>query len=322
MRVLILGATGFIGGQIARVACSSGLEVHGLRRRPGSLGSTAGLDLAWHDGDLSDLASLSAAMRSCEVVYHAAAYYPYSDRDARVAVEKARAEITVVLDAARRAGVRRLVYTSSLTTIGAPPAGSTRLADERDAYQPGSARSAYYEAKWVMEQAALAAAGPDLEVIALVPTAVFGPGDVKPVTGQVLLDLARGRFPIAVHAVTNFVDVREVAEAHVAAAAAGQSGQRYIIGGRNMDIAQALGIAADVSGMQPPLLALPRGVVVGLLSVVRGLPLPIPELVKGLAQWQPLNCEKGWRTFGITPRQFAETAYDAIQWFRENGYLD
>ena len=321
MRILVLGATGFIGGQIARAASGAGLEVHGLRRRPGSIGSTAGIDLAWHDGDLADRASLLAAMRGCEVVFHAAAYYPYSDRDTRAAVEKARAEIGVVLEAARVAGVRRLVYTSSLTTIGAPPAGSGRLADERDAYLPGSVRSAYYEAKWVMEQAALAAAGPDLEVIALVPTAVFGPGDVKPATGQVLLDLARGRFPVSIHAVTNFVDVREVAQAHVAAATVGHSSERFIIGGRNMDIAEALRTAAEVSGVRPPLAALPRGAAVGLLSVVGGLPLPIPELVKGLAQWQPLNCEKGWRTFGFTPRQFAETARDAIEWFQENGYL-
>jgi dihydroflavonol-4-reductase len=172
-----------------------------------------------------------------------------------------------------------------------------------------------------MEQAALEAAGDDLEVIALIPTAVFGPGDVKPATGQVLVDLARGRFPIAVHAVTNFVDVREVGQAHVRAADAGRSGERYIVGGRNMDIAEALRVAAESSGVRPPLMALPRGAVVGLLKLASGLPLPIPELVKGLAEWQPLNCEKGWQTFGFTPRPFAETARDTIDWFREHGYI-
>jgi dihydroflavonol-4-reductase len=186
---------------------------------------------------------------------------------------------------------------------------------------PGSTRNTYFEAKWVMEQEALRAAQTGLEVVALVPTTVFGPGDVKPATGQILRDLARGRFPISVHALTNFVDVREVAEAHLKAAITGHSGQRYIIGGHNLDIAEALRQAAEVSGVRPPLAALPHGLAVGLLRRVDGLPLPIPQTVRGLPYWQPLNCEKGWQTFGFTPRPFAQTAGDAIAWFREHGYV-
>lgn len=321
MRVLILGATGFIGGQIARAARAEGFETHGLRRRPGSVGAIADVDITWHEGDLADPISLREAMTGCEVIYHAAAYYPYTDRDISAATRRAGAEIAGVLEAARSAGARRLVYTSSLTTIGAPPEGSGRLADERNGYVPGSARNAYYEAKWVMERAALDAAGAGLEIVALIPTAVFGPGDVKPATGQVLIDVARGRMPVGMHAETNFVDVREVGLAHVRAASAGTSGERYIIGGHNMDIAVALSTAAEVAGVRPPLFNLPRGFVTGLLGVVGGLPLPIPELARGLAHWQPMNAEKGQQAFGFEPRPFAETARDAVRWFRENGYI-
>jgi dihydroflavonol-4-reductase len=237
-------------------------------------------------------------------------------------MEKARTEIGHVLAAVKRSDARRLVYTSSLTTIGAPPEGSGRLADERDLYKPGSVRNAYYEAKWVMERAVLEAAANGLDAIALVPTAVFGPGDVKPATGQVLLDLAQGRMPVSVHAESNFIDVREVALAHIRAADKGKSGERYILGAFNMDIADALRIAAEACGVKPPGLVLSRDFVVGLLKVVGGLPLPIPELLKGLEHWQPLNCEKGLKTFELTPRPFAETARDAVEWFRENGYFN
>jgi dihydroflavonol-4-reductase len=226
-----------------------------------------------------------------------------------------------VLEAAQAARVGRVVYTSSLTTIGQPPQGSGRIADERDWYAAGSARNAYFEAKWAMEQAALRAAGEGLNLIVLIPSAVFGPGDVKPATGQVLRDLARGRFPISIHAETNFVDVRDVALAHVRAATVGESGERTIIGGHNLDVDDALRQAAQGAGVRPPLVTLRRDTAVRLLGLAGRLPLPIPELVRGLAFWQPMNCEKGRKQFGLTPRPFAETARDTINWFRDNGYV-
>jgi dihydroflavonol-4-reductase len=320
MRIVILGAAGFIGGQIARAACAAGHDVHGFRRRPGSLGAVGDLAITWHDGDLAEPASLRAAMQDCAVLYHAAAYYPYADRDIQTAIHKAQREIEAVLEAAQAARVKRVVYTSSLTTIGQPPQGSGRIADEQDGYVSSSVQNAYFEAKWAMEQAALRAADEGLNLVVLIPSAVFGPGDVKPTTGQVLRDLARGRFPISIHAETNFVDVRDVAQAHLRAATVGERGERTIIGGHNLDIDDALRQAAQVAGVRPPLLTLRRETAVRLLGLAGRLPLPIPELVRGLAFWQPLNCDKGRKLFGLTPRPFAETARDTITWFRENGY--
>ncbi len=132
MRVLVLGATGFIGGQIARAGCEAGLDVHGLRRRADAVGAIGDLPVTWHQGDLNDPASIEAAMNGCDVLFHAAAYYPYSERDPLSAMSRAALEIRSVLAAAQRAGIRRMIYTSSLVTIGQPPAGETRLADERD----------------------------------------------------------------------------------------------------------------------------------------------------------------------------------------------
>ena len=157
MRVLVLGATGFIGGQIARAACQAGWDVHGLRRRAGATGAVGDLPITWHPGDLADEASLLAAMQGCEVLFHAAGYAPDTVRSVRRAVREGAAQARRVFESAQRAGVSRVVYTSSLATIGPPPPGAERLADERDAYRPGSTWNSYYEVKWLMEMEALRA---------------------------------------------------------------------------------------------------------------------------------------------------------------------
>jgi dihydroflavonol-4-reductase len=321
MRVLILGATGFIGGQIARAGCEAGLDVHGLRRRAGAVGAIGDLPVTWHQGDLNDPTSIEAAMRGCDVLFHAAAYYPYHERNPLAAMHRAALEIRSVLAAAQKADVGRVIYTSSLTTIGQLPAGETRLADERDEYVPGSARNAYFEAKWVMEQEARLAASMGLPVVVLIPTGVFGPGDVKPVTGQILCDLAKGRMPVGIDISFNFVDVRDVALAHIRAIKKGEAGHRYLIGGHNLNIGQALREAAQVIGVKPPQAVIPRKTVVSLVRLAGAVPSLVPELARGIGYWQPLNCEKGWKTFGLTPRPFAEMVRDGVGWFREHGYL-
>jgi len=321
MRVLILGATGFIGGQIVRAACSAGLDVSGLRRRAGAAGAVGDLPVVWHEGDLNNPASLEAAMHGCDVLFHAAAYYPYSERNSLSAMSRAALEMRSVLAAARRAGVGRVIYTSSLTTIGKPPKDEDRLADERDQYVPGSACNAYFEAKWVMEQEARRAALMGLPIIILIPTAVFGPGDVKPATGQILCDLAKGRVPIGVDIDTNFVDVRDVALAHVNAIKQGEIGYRYIIGGHNLNIGQALRDAARIVGVKPPQRILRRETAIRLVQMAGVVPSLVPELARGIGYWQPLNCEAGWKTFDLTPRSFDEMVRDGVAWFREHGYL-
>jgi len=321
MRIIILGATGFLGGQIARAAHELGHEVHGLRRNPASFGAVGDLPVEWHQGDLNDPASLIDALRGSEVVYHAAAYYPYRDHHPARAVAQAKAEIQSVLQSARAAGVRRLVYASSLTTIGALPTGENRLADERDPYIPGSTGNAYFEAKWIMEREVLEANGHDLETLALIPTAIFGPGDIKPTTGEILLELARGRMPVGVDIVTNFVDGRDVALACLRAAEMGQPGQRYLIGGHNMSATDMLREAAQAAGVKLPRWALSRRATLRLFGLAAALRLPIPELMRGIAHFQPLECSRGWQTFSFQPRPFAETARDTIDWFRQNGYV-
>jgi dihydroflavonol-4-reductase len=226
-----------------------------------------------------------------------------------------------VLEAARQVGVERLIYTSSLTTLG-PPSQAGRLADERDFYTPGSSDSAYYEAKFAMEQMALRAAADGLPIVSLLPTAVFGPGDSKPVTGRLLLEVARGSVPAYVDAVINVVDVRDVAVAHLVAIERGRVGHRYVIGGHNLTLKQGLTAAAVAAGVAPPRLRIPHILVDAVIRLSDVLPgFELPEHARTLQLFQPLSTIKAERELGLIARPLNETLRDSLAWFREHGYL-
>jgi dihydroflavonol-4-reductase len=325
MQTLVLGASGFIGGHIARAALAAGWRVRGLRRDPASTGHLEDAPVDWRTGDLNDGASLQAAMQGVDLVFHAAAYYPKSQPRLAVAEHGARAqaEIETVLDALRAAGVPRLVFTSTLTTIDLPPAG--RLADERDFYQPDDyAQSAYFAAKIAMENTVLAANGSDLEVVVTNPTAVFGPGDVHITLGSLLIAAARGYAFFWLPVTTNVIDVRDVAAAHIAAAERGRPGERYILGGHNLSVRAALTIANRVAGRWPPWLRLPLWPLEALANLGNALPfLPLPaNHLRSLKRMQAYNTAKAESELGLRARPFDETVRDALDWFRRHGHLD
>jgi dihydroflavonol-4-reductase len=320
-RVMVLGATGFIGGQIARAAHAVGWEVRCLRRRPEAVGAVGDLPIGWYQGDLSSFDNLIAALSGCDILFHAAGYAPGTEYNIRQAVRTGVTQMRIVLGAAREAGVTRVIYTSSLSTIGPPPPDEKRLADERDGYLPGSTANAYYEAKWLMEYEAVRAVHTGLPVVTLAPTAVFGPGDVKPSTGAILLMAAKGQVPLGIDTVVNIVDGRDVAEAHIQAVEQGIPGQRYIVGGHNLHVGEALRTAARFAGVRPPRRDLSIRAVRRLLAVGSLLRLPIPATMRAIPYWQPLNDTLARETFGVSPRPVEETIRDTIEWFRARGYV-
>ncbi|MBI3160516.1 MAG: NAD-dependent epimerase/dehydratase family protein [Chloroflexi bacterium] len=325
MTVLVLGATGFIGGHIARAALAQGWHVRALRRSD-SVGHLAEPEIEWLSGDLNDPSSLDAAMRGCETVFHAAAYYPSPRRPRPMAEHLAAGvqEIQNVLAACRQAKVRRLIYTSTLTTIGLPPPGEDRRADERDVYQPQRPlTSAYHEVKILMEQAALAANGPGLEVVVVNPTAVFGPGDVHLTLSPALLFAARGWALAWLPVTANIVDVRDVAAAHIAAAERGRPGERYILGGHNITVRDALTAVAGIAGVRPPLFPIPFLLIDLFVLVGRALPflhLPTNHLA-ALRRWQGYDTQKAERELGLSTRPLETTIADALAWLRSAGHL-
>jgi dihydroflavonol-4-reductase len=321
MKALVIGATGFIGGAIARAAVARGWQVRAMRRddrRAGAIGDLADRgEIEWFQANLLDSSRVAEAMLGCDLVFHAAGYYPSSSREPERQVRRALAQMERVLLAFRQARPGRLIYTSSLTTIG-PPSEPGRLANESDVYRLGSAPSVYFDVKLVMEQAALASG---LPVVALCPTEVFGPGDVKPTTGRLLIPVARGWLPAYVQGDINAVDVRDLADAHLAAAERGRPGERYIIGGQNMSIHHMLTIIAHQAGRRAPWLRLPvrtvelAGGLAGRLGMLGG------DTLRAIRHLQPLDIRKAQAELGHTSRPFADSVRDALDWFREHGYL-
>ena len=321
MRALVIGATGFIGGAIARAAVEQGWHVRAGRRdqhNQGAIGDLTGHPrLQWWHVDLSDVEQLTAAMQDCDVVFHAAGYYPRTSRNLAGQMLRARTQMKNVLTAFERAQSGRLIYTSSLSTIG-PPGEAGRLADERDVYRAGSVPVGYFDIKVAMEEAALTSG---LPVVVLCPTAVFGPGDVKPTSGQILLLVARGLVFFYFDGLQDLVDVRDVAAAHVAAAEKGAVGQRYIVGGELMSYRAMLTEMARAAGRRPPWLRIPTpvietaGRVAGRLGILGG------DVMQAIRYWQPLDTTRARRELGHTPRPFAATVRDALAYFRQHGYL-
>jgi dihydroflavonol-4-reductase len=326
LKVVVLGSTGCIGNNIVRACLSAGWNVRAFHRTSSPTWMLDGLDVEHAIGDLDNPASLLAAMRGCDVVFHAAAYYPRHSLDMAGSLRSAVQGMRHVLDAAASANVARLVYTSTLTTIG-PPSESGRLADERDFYLPGSTKSAYFESKWAMESEAWRAIAEGLPAVIVNPTAVFGPWDVKPATGEILLNVAKGRLPIWLDLEANVVDARDVGQGHVLAAERGRVGQRYILGGENLSLRSALTIAAQEAGVSPPRWQAKLGLVSTTVSIGEALgrlpliqPLPL-EHFKTLQEWRALNTDKAHQELGLAPRPFRETVRDTLAWFKEYGYL-
>jgi dihydroflavonol-4-reductase len=321
---LILGATGFIGGHTALAALRRGWEVRGLRRDPSASGLLVGEHVAWFSGDLDEPGSFDDALRNVDAVFHAAAYYPKDGRHVPRQVANAIRQTRNVLEAMRRLGSPMLVYTSSLSTIGRPPAGQDRLADERDAYVPGTLpRSAYYECKIAMEQEVLRAASAGLPATVVNPTVVFGPGDAQPTIGALLIAMARGLGIVSLPGWLNLVDVRDVAEGHLRAAEVGARGERYILGGENVRIGDLMRQVARLAHVRPPRAEIPLGLLRLLVRVGERLPgaSALGNHVGAFEYWQPLNCGRMERDLGVRARPLVSTLTDALRWYEEHGVL-
>lgn len=324
--VLVLGATGFIGGHVAKAAQTVGWQVRGFRRDPTSVGHLSSPDISWFEGNLKDLNSLQKAMRGVDFVFHAAAYYPQAKEVQSVNehIRGAKKEIDNVLNAARTANIRRFIYTSSLSTIGKPSPEEDRLADERDEYQPGTLPdNAYYEVKSVMEKAVLAAAEKGLPAVIVNPTVVFGPGDVHLATGQIIVAAAKGQIIVSPPGTINVIDVRDVAAGQIAAARNGKQGERYILGSYNYPISEVITLIAHSSGKRPPLFTIPPWIIRMVVELGQTLPfLPdLPDHLRAFDHWGGYNTHKAKEELNLSPRLFEETVRDSLKWYEDHGIL-
>jgi dihydroflavonol-4-reductase len=327
MKALVTGATGFVGAAVARALLREQWQVRVLARRGSDRRNLRSLDVEVSEGDLTDVDSLQRAAQGCDGLFHVAADYRLGARDPaelyRANVEGTRN----VLSAAHRAGVRRIVYTSSVATIGIPADGTP--GDEQSANSLDNMIGHYKRSKYLAEEVVREAAQGGISVVIVSPSTPVGPGDVKPTpTGLLVLDAAAGRMPAYVDTGLNIVHVDDVAAGHLLAYERGQPGERYILGGQDMSLREILEMIARLEGRTPPRVRLPYGVV-----------LPIAYLAEGFARLSGrsgritlegvrmsrkkmfFSSAKAVRELGYRWRPPVQAFEDAIRWFRDNGLL-
>ncbi len=334
MKVLVLGATGQLGSNLVRALLARGDHVRALLR-PIQAHQQAlhhrtlkGLDIERVTGDLNDPSSLAEACQGVQVVYQAASYYPAQTVPAATAVAQAMAETSNLLEAVRSTSVERLVFTSTLTTIGFPK-DQARLADEDCPFVPHYTNNPYLMSKAAMEQAVLKAAKDGLPAVVVNPTAFFGPFDSKPTSGTQILMIARRLMPAYIQGPVNVIDVRDVAVGMIKAAERGRVGERYILGNWNTTQKELNQLIAKVAGVMAPLAPVPYEVARlgsklgdwGFRTVLRR-PAPVPGFfVEMLRHMQQYDCSKAIRELDYPRSPVEQAIRDALQWFRANGYL-
>ncbi len=247
MKALVTGATGFVGAAVARALLREQWQVRVLARRGSDRRNLKSLDVEVSEGDLNDLDSLQRAAQGCDGLFHVAADYRLGARDPaelyRTNVEGTRN----VLNAAQRSGVQRIVYTSSVATIGIPADGTP--GDEQSANSLENMIGHYKRSKYLAEEVVREAAQDGISVVIVSPSTPVGPGDVKPTpTGQLVLDAAAGRMPAYVDTGLNIVHVDDVAAGHLLAYERGIAGERYILGGQDMSLREILEVIARLEG--------------------------------------------------------------------------
>lgn len=328
MKVLVLGATGFLGSNLVRALLAQGDEVRAMVRPTSNLRTLKDLPVECAEGDLTDGKSLGRACHGMEVVYQTASYYPPRTIPAETAVAQALAETRNLLAAVRQAGVGRLVFTSTLTTIGFP-SSPHQLADEECPFVPLYPHNPYLMAKAAMEKAILDAAKEGLPAVVVNPTAFYGPYDGKPTSGTQILMIARRLMPAYIQGNVNAIDVRDVAAGMIRAAERGRVGERYILGNWNTTQKDLNALIARVAGVMAPVVPVPLAparygakLQEWAFQTILRKPSPVPSFfVEMLPHMQHYDCAKAIRELEY-PRSPVENAIrDAIQWFRENGYL-
>jgi dihydroflavonol-4-reductase len=327
MLAFVTGATGFLGSHVARVLADNGADMRLLVRSSSNLRNIEGLRADRALGDLRDPASLEKAMAGCDVVFHVAADYRLWVRDPnemyRSNVEGTRA----ILEAARKNGVRRVVCTSSVATIGFTRNGYP--ANEDSPVSLADMIGHYKRSKFMAEQLALEAGRSGLQVVVLNPTTPVGDQDVKPTpTGRIVVDFLKRKFPAYVETGLNLVDVRECARGHVTALEKGKSGERYILGGENLTLKQILDKLAKITGLPSPILKLPYifAYAAGITDEIvtgrlRGRePRATIDTVRMGAKKMFASSDKAERELGWKIVPVESALRRAAEWFRVNGY--
>ena len=328
MTVLVTGASGFVGSAVARCLIDAGFDVRVLVRPDSDRRNIEGLAVEVAAGDLTDGNSLARAVDGCRALFHVAADYRLWVPDPapmfRVNVDGTRH----LMQAALAAGVERIVYTSSVATLGSRRDGQP--ADEDTPSTVADMIGAYKRSKFLAEAEVRRMIEDDgLPAVIVQPSAPVGPRDVKPTpTGRMILEAAMGRMPAYVDTGLNVVHVDDVARGHLLAFEKGVVGERYILGGEDMSLKHILVEIAAITGRPAPRVRLPHNLILPIALVAEawtrlrggGEPFVTVDGVRMAKKRMYFSSAKARRDLGYGARPARQALADAIAWFRENGY--
>ncbi len=327
MKVFVTGATGFVGSHVAHHLESMGADVRVLVRPESRLENLAGLKAERVCGDLRDHESLKKGMAGCEAVFHVAADYRLWARDPEQMYASNVEGTRSIIRAAQEQGVRRVVYTSSVATMGFGYDG--RVVDEATPVSMADMIGHYKKSKFMAEQVAIEMARAGADVVIVNPSTPIGDRDIRPTpTGRIVVDFLKRKFPAYVDTGLNLVDVRDCARGHSRALEKGRSGERYILGGENLTLKEILDDLAAITGLPSPKVRLPYAVALAAGAVdtaftgyvLRREPRANLDAVRMGRKKMFVSSAKAQKELGYDPGPADAALRRAVAWFRENGY--
>jgi dihydroflavonol-4-reductase len=327
MKVFLTGSTGFVGSHVARAYAEQNAELRLLTRKTSNLAAIEGLPAEVIVGDLRQTESLRSAIRGCDALVHVAADYRLWVRDPQQMYAANVEGTRELLRIAREEGVAKVVYTSSVATMGFKADGT--IVNEETPVSLSDMIGHYKRSKFLGEQEAIQAAKAGQHVMILNPTTPIGPGDAKPTpTGRIIVDFLNKKFPAYVDTGLNLVDVTEVARMHVVALKRGTPGERYILGGENLTLKQILDRMSAITGLPSPKWKVPHGVAMGfaffdetVTGKLRGKePRATVEAVRMGKKMMFASSAKAERELGFQLMPVYPALRAAIDWFVAHGY--
>jgi len=328
-QTLITGATGLVGSAVARTLVGAGFPVRALVRPGSPRTQLDGLEVEFVEGDIRDAASVRRAMQGSHYVFHVAADYRLWARDRGEIFAANVGGTRTMMQEALRAGVERVVYTSSVATLGWLAAGVP--GDETIALSEAEGIGVYKRSKIAAERLVEAMVANDkLPAVIVNPSTPIGPRDVRPTpTGRIIVEAASGRMPGFLDTGLNLVHVDDVADGHLAALRRGVVGERYILGGENVTLADMLADICRLVGRAPPRLRIPRAVAIPVAYASEAVawitgrePFATVDGIRMAEHWMFFTAAKAERDLGFRARPHREALEDAVRWFRQAGYLD
>jgi dihydroflavonol-4-reductase len=328
MKVLVTGATGFVGNHVARQLVDAGNSVRVLVRKSSNPILLEDLRAERSEGDLRDILSLARALKGVHRVFHVAADYRLWSRNPDEIYQSNVAGTRALFEAARQEGVQKIVYTSTVATIVTPSVNGA-LPNEDTHATLDQMVGHYKRSKFMAELDAIKAAADGLPVVIVNPTTPVGPGDGKPTpTGRIIVDFLNGKMPAYVDTGLNIAAVEDIAAGHLLAAEKGRVGERYLLGARNMTLKEILDALAAITGLPAPRVRLPHAVAIAaahaseFFARITGGEPQIPLEGAKMSRYRMfVSSDKASRELGYTPGPVEPAFERAVGWYRDHGYI-